>query len=155
MPRAARGVEVEKEARSGVLIEQKFSPSCDWPWPSSSSTLPFKPRPTSPFLDNFPHAGSGSSKLAFTPSTQSPLHAIAICLQLFSFSLRHIHIPLQDVPERPPTEHARRRRPLCHQQSRRSELKPIRPSAPENTNSIRPSSQNNLNRPGKASVKLN
>jgi hypothetical protein len=68
--------------------------------------------------DNFPHVGSPNSH---QPLVSISPPAIATSLQLFSLDTKRLNIPPQDVQERPPTEHARRRRPLCHEQSRRSE----------------------------------
>lgn len=49
---------------------------------------------------------------------QSPLYSVATRLQLTSLSFLRPQILLRHVPERPPPVHPRRRRHLCHEQSR-------------------------------------
>ena len=96
--------------------EQNSQPIRDWPRPSSAPPFPFEPRP----LDNFPHAGLSKppSTSRILPSTQ-----LQLCCDCIP-SARHEQTPPQHVPERPPPEHPRRRRLLCHWQSRRGRLTP-------------------------------
>ncbi|KAK1827195.1 hypothetical protein QBC39DRAFT_180483 [Podospora conica] len=130
----------------------KFSAFCDWPVSSlglhllalldqGQRTLP---RQFSSRLDLKPSSTSAS----ISPPRNCNL------LQLSPSHCSHPPIPSQDVPERPPPEHARRRRPLCLEQSRRSESTSAHPTRPQ----FRPSpSRHNLNglpRPLQSSIEL-
>lgn len=99
--------------------------------PCSTSSLS-STKANEPFLDNFPHVWD--LKPSSTSASISPPRNCNL-LQLSPSNCSRPPIPSQDVPERPPPEHARRRRPLCLEQSRRSESTSAHPTRPA---SLRP-----------------
>lgn len=103
-----------------------------------------------PFLDNFPHVWD--LKPSSTSASISPPRNCNL-LQLSPSNCSRPPIPSQDVPERPPPEHARRRRPLCLEQSRRSESTSAHPTRPTPFGPSPPTHA--VNRPGRPPAKLN
>lgn len=103
-----------------------------------------------PFLDNFPHVWD--LKPSSTSASISPPRNCNL-LQLSPSNCSRPPIPSQDVPERPPPEHARRRRPLCLEQSRRSESTSAHPTRPTPFGPSPPTRP--VNRLGRPPAKLN
>ena len=81
---------------------------------------------TSPALSFFFCSSSAEFHHHSLPHISPP--TIAIQLQLISFHSRQSHLSLYHVPERPPPVQPRRRRHLCHRQSRCSECTSTRPN---------------------------
>lgn len=77
------------------------------------------------------HSNQGHSTIFLTPGSPNLHQPPAFspprncnCVAIAFLSARHEQTPPQHVPERPPPEHSRRRRLLCHRQSRRGRLTP-------------------------------